>query len=227
MALRMRVYIGLLCQDLIKRGELPQPGALPPVFPVVLYSGKQRWRAKMNLSELIVPVPDGLQALQAAQRYLLLDIHRLKNPLRKNLLAIVFDMERAGSDVELKLAARHLGSARRRKQRFDFSQFVGSWSALRLQQLSKRLNIPPITHVREAAMPRPEMHTFEEGFQYGMMLGSQRNRLYFLLLKKFGKVPKRYESQIDNSEMEELDVWYDRFVDAASLKEVFAEKPPA
>jgi hypothetical protein len=76
-------------------------------------------------------------------------------------------------------------------------------------------------------MPRPEMHTFEEGFQYGMMLGSQRNRLYFLLLKKFGEVPKRYENQIDNSEMEELDVWYDRLLDAKTLKELFAEKPLA
>ncbi len=227
MALRMQVYIGLLYQDLIKRGELPQPGSLPPVFPVVLYSGKQRWRAKMNLSELIVPVPNGLQPLQAAQRYLLLDIRRLKNPLRKNLVAIVFEMERAGSHAELKLAVRHFGSIRQRKQRFDFSQSIGNWSALRLQQLSKRLNIPPITHVTEAAMPRPEMHTFEEGFQYGMMLGSQRNRLYFLLLKKFGKVPKRYESQIDNSEMEDLDIWFDRLLDAKTLKELFAEKPSA
>lgn len=38
MALRMQVYIGLLYQDLIKRDELPQPGRLPPVFPMVLYS---------------------------------------------------------------------------------------------------------------------------------------------------------------------------------------------
>lgn len=58
MALRMQVYIGLLYQDLIKRGELPQRDCLPPVFPVVLYSGKRRWHARMDLSELIVPVPD-------------------------------------------------------------------------------------------------------------------------------------------------------------------------
>lgn len=76
-------------------------------------------------------------------------------------------------------------------------------------------------------MPRPELKTFEDGFQYGMMLGSQRNRLYFLLRKKFGKVPKRYENQIDNSEMDDLDIWFDRLLDAKTLKELFAEKPPA
>jgi hypothetical protein len=65
MALRMQVYIGLLYQDLINHGGLPQPDRLPPVFPAVLYSGKRRWRARMNLSELIVPVADGLESLQA------------------------------------------------------------------------------------------------------------------------------------------------------------------
>lgn len=227
MALRMQVYIGLLYQDLIKRGELPQPGSLPPVFPVVLYNGKRRWRAKMNLSELIVTVPDGLQPLQAAQCYLLLDIHRLKSPLRKNLVALVFDMERARSEQDLTSLASRLDSAAQRKSGFDLSQSIGVWSTLRLQRLSKRLNINYEENPREDAMPRPELKTFAEGLQYGMMLGSQRNRLYFLLRKKFGKVPRRYESQIDNSEMDELDIWFDRFVDAVSLKEVFAEKPPA
>ncbi len=226
MALRMQVYIGLLYQDLIKRGELPQPGALPPVFPVVLYSGKQRWRAKMNLSELIVPVPDGLQALQAAQSYLLLDIHRLKSSLRKNLVALVFDMERARSGQDLTSLALRLDSAAQRKSGFDLSQSIGVWSTLRLQQLSRRLNITCKGNPGEDVMPRPELKTFAEGLQYGMMLGSQRNRLYFLLRKKFGKVPRRYENQIDNSEMDDLDVWFDRLLDAKTLKELFAEKQP-
>jgi hypothetical protein len=76
-------------------------------------------------------------------------------------------------------------------------------------------------------MPRPELKTFADGLQYGMMLGSQRNRLYFLLRKKFGKVPRRYENLIDRSEMEDLDVWFDRLFDAKTLKELFAETQPA
>ncbi|MYM72595.1 hypothetical protein GTP56_10335 [Duganella sp. FT134W] len=98
---------------------------------------------------------------------------------------------------------------------------------LRLHRLSKRLNINLVENPREDAMPRPELKTFADGLQYGMMLGSQRNRLYFLLRKKFGKVPKRYENQIDNSEMDDLDIWFDRLLDARTLNELFAEKPPA
>lgn len=76
-------------------------------------------------------------------------------------------------------------------------------------------------------MPRPELKTFAEGLAYGFMLGSQRNRLFFMLKQKFGKVPRRYENMIDNSEMDDLDVWFERLLDAGSLKEIFAEPKPA
>ena len=39
MALRMMVYVGLLYQDLIKRGEVLDDGRLPPILPIVLYNG--------------------------------------------------------------------------------------------------------------------------------------------------------------------------------------------
>ena len=45
MALRMQVYIGLLYQDLVKRGELAVQDMLPPVLPVVFYNGPGAWSA--------------------------------------------------------------------------------------------------------------------------------------------------------------------------------------
>jgi predicted transposase YdaD len=42
MALRMMVYVGLLYQDLIKRGDVLADGRLPPVLPIVLYNGSPR-----------------------------------------------------------------------------------------------------------------------------------------------------------------------------------------
>jgi hypothetical protein len=45
MALRMMVYVGLLYQDLIKRGEALADGRLPPVLPIVLYNGSPSWTA--------------------------------------------------------------------------------------------------------------------------------------------------------------------------------------
>lgn len=45
MALRMQVYVGLLCQDMVKQRRLTRRGKLPPVLPVVLYHGAAPWRA--------------------------------------------------------------------------------------------------------------------------------------------------------------------------------------
>ena len=45
MAVRVLVYVGLLYQALIRAGQLPPSGKLPPVVPIVLYNGRGRWTA--------------------------------------------------------------------------------------------------------------------------------------------------------------------------------------
>ncbi|MCK7546073.1 Rpn family recombination-promoting nuclease/putative transposase [Marinobacter bryozoorum] len=73
MAVRVMSYLGLLYQDLIRQKALAQDGKLPPVLPVVLYNGDQRWQAADNIVELIEPVPGGLQTYSPQLQYLLLD----------------------------------------------------------------------------------------------------------------------------------------------------------
>ncbi|SHH61008.1 Rpn family recombination-promoting nuclease/putative transposase [Massilia sp. CF038] len=96
MALRMQVYVGLLYQDLVKRHELAPGHKLPAVLPLVFYNGATPWSAALELSQMIVPAPDGLHGLQAAQRYLLVDQQRLDpNALEAHgsLLALLFKLE--------------------------------------------------------------------------------------------------------------------------------------
>jgi hypothetical protein len=57
MALRMMVYVGLLYQDLIKRSEVLADGRLPPILPILLYNGSQRWTAATDIADLIPAVP--------------------------------------------------------------------------------------------------------------------------------------------------------------------------
>ncbi|MDR0564119.1 MAG: Rpn family recombination-promoting nuclease/putative transposase, partial [Azoarcus sp.] len=61
MALRMLVYVGLLAQDLVKRGELAG-GLLPPILPLVLYNGTAAWKAPLEAADLFAPAPPGLDA---------------------------------------------------------------------------------------------------------------------------------------------------------------------
>ncbi len=53
MALRLLLYIGLFYQDLIRQN--PHLEYLPPVLPIVLYNGKDRWRVATEFSALIDP----------------------------------------------------------------------------------------------------------------------------------------------------------------------------
>ena len=105
MAVRILSYTGLLYQDLIRSQSLHQD-RLPPVLPIVLYNGEPRWKAAVELSELIHPAPQELQAYQPQQRYLLLDEGAYPEsalPQVRNLVAAVFRLEN-GRNAENVLA---------------------------------------------------------------------------------------------------------------------------
>ena len=53
MALRMLAHVALLHQDLLRCGEVSVAKPLPPVVPVVLYNGVQRWTAPLEVAELL------------------------------------------------------------------------------------------------------------------------------------------------------------------------------
>lgn len=96
MALRMMVYIGLLYQDLIKRGEVLEDGRLPPILPIVLYNGSQKWMAATNISELIPVVPGLVSQFSPSLQYLLIDENNYTDSelaSLHNLVAAVFRLE--------------------------------------------------------------------------------------------------------------------------------------
>ena len=103
MAVRILVYTGLLYQDLIRRGALGDGGRLPPVLPVVLYNGRPRWAAPVEVADLIDPVGEALARYQPSQRYFLLDEGRWgEDDLpRRNLVSALVALENSRSAEEL------------------------------------------------------------------------------------------------------------------------------
>ena len=100
MALRMMVYIGLLYQDLIKRGETLADGRLPPLLPIVLYNGNQKWTAATNIADLIPVVPGMVSQFKPSLQYLLIDENNYTDTelaSLNNLVAAVFRLEHASS----------------------------------------------------------------------------------------------------------------------------------
>ncbi len=98
MSVRMMTYLGLLYQDLIM-SEKAKPGQkLPPVLPIVLYNGSQRWEnAPLDIRDAIGKSPRGLEQYLPQLRYLLIDEghydnHELEN--LKSLVSALFQLER-------------------------------------------------------------------------------------------------------------------------------------
>jgi predicted transposase/invertase (TIGR01784 family) len=107
MALRMQVYIGLLYQDLVRQRQLSHGRKFPPVIPVVLYSGRRPWRAATELAELTLPPPEGLEAFQPRQKYLLVEQRWNQSvDVHSNVLAIIFQLLRSTNDADLRAALR-------------------------------------------------------------------------------------------------------------------------
>jgi predicted transposase/invertase (TIGR01784 family) len=111
MGVRLLTYIGLLYQDLIKTGAIDKDEGLPPVLPLVLYSGKRRWNAPVSLKELFPEIPLGLETYQPNLRYFLMDEGQYddsKLQIPKNLVAALLRMENSRSHQDLRVVIREL-----------------------------------------------------------------------------------------------------------------------
>ena len=99
MAIRVWNYLSLLYQDLIRTGEVGDR-RLPPVLPMVVYRGEQRWKAPLDVKELIRTPPPGLIRYLPSLRYLLLEEVRMNEgelERMSNLVAEIFRIEKSAT----------------------------------------------------------------------------------------------------------------------------------
>ena len=78
-------------------------GRLPPVLPIVLYNGTERWTAAREMRELIGPAGPWLVPYQPAQGYFLLDLRWVTadDLPAHNLLREVAALEQSRSNADL------------------------------------------------------------------------------------------------------------------------------
>lgn len=108
MALRQSVYLGLFYQQVLKQGGLNPDGRLPLVLSIVVYNGKVRWAASLELAELI-GVPAGASEVYAPRlRYRLIDMEAdAPAELRgSNLVALLIRLERGRTRSSLRRIIR-------------------------------------------------------------------------------------------------------------------------
>jgi hypothetical protein len=239
MAVRIMGYVALLYQDLLRTREESRDHPLPPVLPIVLYTGERKWTAATDIAALIAEMPGLVAKYQPRLAYLLIDRTQYQEAdllEMKNLVACVIGMEHPGSaDTLLRMVAqiRQLlgGDATLRR-------IVVRWLRGLVSRQSKN-QLVPSSLANEAL---EELEDFEmtwaqcfealreqskqEGFRQGIEKGVQRGEatlLRKLLIQRFGHLPRDIEARIDASSPEQIDVWVDRLFQADTLDEIFRD----
>ena len=234
MALRMMVYIGLLYQDLIKRGEVLDDGRLPPILPIVLYNGSQKWTAATNIRELIPVVPGLVSQYSPALQYLLIDENNYTDSelaSLHNLVAAVFRLEHASSPSAVSELTNLLADWL--SDRPDLRRMFALWiRATLMRKQEYGIVMPQVDDLQElrvmladkveewakAYIAEGKQEGRQEGLQQGEVLALQR-----LLAKRFGVIPADTIALIANAPVADIERWLDRVIDAKQLSDVFTD----
>jgi hypothetical protein len=90
------------------------------VFPLVLYNGREKWTARTDVAELIVPVSSGLDRYRPSLRYFLLDEGQISDEKldMNSLAACLMRLERYDGPESLREAIGAL-KAKLREQKYQ------------------------------------------------------------------------------------------------------------
>lgn len=239
MAVRMMSYVGLLYQDLIRRGEVLPGRRLPPVLPIVLYNGESRWKAPTALDALLPRVPGFLAPLQPSMRYLLIDegacTPEVFTRLPRNLVAAIFQLEQPHTLEGVQRIVAEVEATTRGPEYATVRRVIAIWlrAALRRNRKSPIL-LPELDDLQELKIMLSQRiekwaKEFEaEGEKKGRMEGRMEGEVRMLerqLTRRFGELPSWIRQRLSSASEAQLEHWSEAVLDAESLTAIFGEQP--
>jgi hypothetical protein len=228
MPIRLLTYVGLLYQDLLRRGHLSPTGKLPPVLPLVLYNGARRWTAPLNVADLIEAVPDELRQYCPQLSYFLLDAGTVPEnelPSLKNLVATMVRLERSDPE-KMREEIRELRHQLSGPDHFGLRQDFVLW--IKRVLLRGRLPEAIISELNDLqeieSMLAERLIEWTEGFKQEGYRAGEAAVVCRQLARRFGPVSAEVRSRVMQGTSAQLEQWSDRLLDAASLDEVFSDE---
>jgi len=226
MAVRMLNYLSLLYLDLVKQRELTESDKLPPVLPLVLYNGEQRWSAPRQVSELIETVPGGLTVYRPSLEYLVIDENRYSEEelaSLENLAAALFRLEQSREPRRVReivdALARRLQGAGKGPMRRAFGQWLHK---VLLPERFPGVEIPETESLEDAqTMLRQRVIEWDRRVQELKEAG-RREILLRQLEHKFGTVDPAARRRIEDAEDRQLLAWGENLLTAEHLEDVFS-----
>jgi len=185
MPVRLMHYAACFYSELLKQKVITPGQGLPPVFPVVLYNGLERWTASLDLYDMIMPEPPGLlQVYQPRMRYYLVDEGRYTDEqlgLVQSPLSGVFSIEKASTNRQgLQQAVDRIVAiiqADPDKERID--KIITRWLKRHLQRLGAEVDLNQLNSlVEDKDMLAENLENWaqqerEEGEKLGLVKGEK------------------------------------------------------
>ena len=246
MAVRIMAYVALLYQDLIRSDQLESDRLLPPVLPVVLYNGEPRWRAALDIADLIHTGPSTLAPWRPAVSYLLLDEGAHDDaalPKERNLVAALFQLENSRTKEDFRQVLRLLIDWLDTPEQTDLRRSITIW--LRRVLLPRRMRDTPIPEIqdlqevdtmlservkdwtrdwREQGLKEGREQGLEEGREKGLEQGRKEEAAAFVtavIERRFGEIPEWVGDRLNAADAAQLHDWALALLDAPSLEAVF------
>ena len=233
MAVRISGYLALLYQDIIRSQKLTSKDLLPPVLPIVLYNGQRRWRAPLQLNQLIHPAPAGLEKYRPQVGYLLLDEGRF-NPDElsslNNLVAALFQLENSRTEQEIQSVLVHLIDWLKDPKQTSLRRTFTVWfNRVLLPAKAPDAHFTELNDLNEVntmLAERVKQWTKEwkqEGLQEGRQEGRQEEatKLFLLLLEsKFGDVNQPLQEKVRNASPELIETWTKQIFQATTPEDL-------
>ncbi len=149
MAVRVLVYTAMLYQDRLRRSS----AELPPVLPIVVYYGSEKWKVGEEVAELCAAPGAPRAPYQPSQRHFVLDVGGYTGPLPggRNWMAELVRLART-PDPEVVAAELRNISARWPESQYDgLLEAILTWlGQVHFPMHRIDLEMPELVNVREA-----------------------------------------------------------------------------
>jgi hypothetical protein len=226
MAVRLMCYISLLYLDLIDRGELASGKRLPLVIPLVVYNGDRRWRAPLELAELIELTEPAAEAYVPRLRYRVIDqgAYALKDlERREGLASVLFWLERNRNQGLVHRVADRLKRLLGRPEDASLRRAFAGWidlvlPGMGLGKIPETVSLEEFGNMFEKRVQEWSREARREGEKKG-----EAKLLLRQLERKFGPLDADTRARVRKAESDRLLEWGERFVTAERLEQVFGD----
>ena len=172
-----------------------------------------------------------LQPLQAAQWYVLVDQRRLSSEALSSLgnwAATAFRVDRLRSEQEVSDELKKWQSTQPLTPDQTLEMGLVRWAANRLRgtRLRRMINRSDVS-TEDKVMDFTLFDLLKDALRHEAILDVHRDRLRQMLIKRFGPLSSRLDRRIEYAKMEDLDLWFDRLLEAQTVREIFADKQSA